>query len=320
MQIFCDFFAKNVNFLVIFVLLWHYIRKFEKKIVSLCIIMVSIRRYGVILFAAFALCLGSCTKARQERAAQLRVDQAAEMIEQHRYEAALLQIDSVHSLYPKQVAQRRQAKALKDTIVYLQSQQTLRYADSLLQPLLPEADKLLKEFRYSKSDAYEDHGQYVYRNLQTGWNTNRCFLQAYVSDDRKTLVKSYYYGAKPIRQTALALSAADQVIEIQGQNHAFEVEGWHEILTLEEDQALEVLNFISSHMSDRIRVTAQGEKPNAKAVYYLSDSEKEALDKTYRLGLLMRDINRLEEQIRIATRRIERYESRDSHEPSTGES
>ena len=257
--------------------------------------------------AALVLCFVSCTKAREQQAAQAHVDAATALVEQHRYEAALQQLDSVHSLYPKQVALRRQAKALKDTIVYLQSQQTLRYCDSLLQPLLPEADKLLKEFRYEKNESYEDHGQYVYRNLQTGWNTNRCFLQAYVSDDRKTLVKSYYYGAKPVHQTSVALQAADQEIEIQGQNHAFEVEGWHEILTLADEQALEVLNFISSHMTDRIRVTAKG---TGKAVYYISDSEKQALDATYRLGLLMRDIAQLEQQIRIASQRIEHFETK----------
>lgn len=253
--------------------------------------------------------LSGCTKAREERAAEAHVVAAAELIEQHRYEAALQQLDSVHQLYPRQVEQRRQAKALKDTIVYLQSQHTLRYSDSILQPLLPEADKLLKEFRYEKREGYEDHGQYVYRNLQTGWNTNRCFLQAYVSDDRKTLVKSYYYGGKPIHQVSVALQAGEQEIELQGQNHAFEVEGWHEILTLENEQALEILNFISSHMSERIRVTAQGEKPASKAVYYLSDNEKQALDRTYQLGLLMRDIDELERQISLASKRIEHFES-----------
>ena len=259
--------------------------------------------------AVLVLCFSSCSSSREKRAAQLHVDAAVELIEQHRYEAALQQLDSVHNLYPKQVAERRQAKALKDTIVYLQSQQTLRYADSLLQTLLPEADKLLKQFRFEKNDSYEDHGHYVYRNLQTGWNTNRCFLQAYVSDNRQTLVKSYYYGARAIHQSAISLEAADQQIVQQGQNHAFEVEGWHEILTLTDDQALEVLNFVSSHLADRIRVTAQGDKPAAKAVYYLTDNEKQALDMTYQLGLLMRDIDELERQIAIASKRIEYFQS-----------
>lgn len=263
-----------------------------------------------LFLAAVVLGLGGCAQAGQERAAQARVDAAAELVGQHRYEAALLQLDSVHSLYPKQVAQRRQAKALKDSVVYLQSQFTLRYCDSVLQPLLPEADKLLKRFRFEKNDTYEDHGHYVYRNLQTGWNTSRCFLQAYVSDDRKTLVKSYYYGAKPVRQESVSLQAGGQEIELRGQNHAFEAEGWHEILTLADEQALEVLNFVSSHMADRIRVTAQGAAAGAKAVYYLSDEEKQGLDATYRLGLLMRDIDRLEQQIKLASKRIEHFEEK----------
>lgn len=264
-------------------------------------------KHIILLFAAGMLCFVSCAKQKPEQLAQAHVNKAKVLIEQHRYEGALQQIDSVHSLYPKQVAQRKQAKALKDTIVYLQAQHSLRYCDSLLQPLLPQADELLKEFRFEKNESYEDHGQFVYRNLQTGWNTNRCFLQAYVSDDRKTLVKSYYYGSKPLHQTSVALQAAEQEIEILGQNHAFEVEGWHEILTLADDQALEVLNFISSHMNDRIRVTALG---SGKAAYYLSDNEKQALDKTYKLGLLMRDIDQLEQQVRLASLQIEHFEQK----------
>ena len=40
-----------------------------------------------------------------------------------------------------------------------------------------------------------------------------------------------------------------------------------------------------------------------------ADNEKEALDKTYRLGLLMRDIDQLEQQIRLASMRIEHFET-----------
>ena len=255
------------------------------------------------------VCLASCGSSRKdERAAQAFVDKASSLVEQQRYEAALLNLDSVHALYPKQVAQRKQAKALRDSIVYLQSQQTLAYSDSLLQTLMPKADELLKAFRYEKADAYEDHGHYVYRALQTGWNTNRCFLQAYVTDDRQTFVKSYYYGGKQAHQKAVRLEADGQTLEMQGENHAFEVEGWHEILTLTDDPALEVLNFVSSHLANKMKVSVIGDKP--QAVYYLTDNEKEALDKTYALGLLMHDINQLEQQIRLATKRIEHFETK----------
>ena len=42
----------------------------------------------------------------------------------------------------------------------------------------------------------------------------------------------------------------------------------------------------------------------------ISDNEKQALDQTYRLGLLMRDINQLEEQVRLASARIEHFETK----------
>lgn len=277
------------------------------------IIMKRTKSYIYIVLASIAVFMLSCSKAREQRAAAAHVSAAFELIEAHRYEAALHQLDSVHTLYPKQVEQRKQAKALKDKIVYLQSLQTKLYADSILQPLLSQADNLLKEFRYEKQEGYEDHGHYVYRNLQTGWNTNRCFLQAYVSDDRKALVKSYYYGAKQLNQQAVNMQAAGEEIEIRGKNHAFEVDGWHEILTLEGEQALEVLNFVSAHLTDRIRVTVVGSSGKAgTVVYYLSDSEKQALDKTYQLGILMRDIDELERQIQLALRRIEHFENRNN--------
>lgn len=270
--------------------------------------MIRTSRHIALLLCLLCLGLVACTSRKDERAAQALVDNASSLVEQQRYEAALRQIDSVHVLYPKQVARRRQAKALRDSIVYLQSKQTLAYSDSLLEILLPQADELLKAFRYEKADAYEDHGHYVYRSLQTGWNTNRCFLQAYVTDDRHTFVKSYYYGSKQAHQEAVRLEADGQMVELRGDNHAFEVEGWHEILTLEDDPAIEVLNFVSSHLKDKIKVSVIGNRP--EAVYYLTDNEKEALDKTYALGLLMRDIAQLEAYSRTAAKRIEHYENK----------
>ena len=275
--------------------------------------MIRTSRHMVCLLS-LCVCMAACTSHKDELAAQAFVDNASSLVQQQRYEAALRQLDSVHTLYPKQVACRRQAKALHDSIVYLQAKQTLAYSDSLLQTLIPQSDELLKAFRYEKADAYEDHGHYVYRSLQTGWNTNRCFLQAYVTDDRQTFVKSYYYGSKQAHQKALRLEVpaklgeAAQQVELSGDNHSFEVEGWHEILTLTGNQALEVLNFISSHVTDKVKASVIGDKP--QAVYYLADNEKEALDKTYALGLLMRDINQLEQQIRLASKRIEHFETK----------
>jgi hypothetical protein len=76
---------------------------------------------------------------------------------------------------------------------------------------------------------------------------------------------------------------------------------------MDNDIALSLLNFISTHHSARIRVEGKGDKAHRNWVYYLNDKEKEALSDTYQLGFLMKDINRLEQMQRVANAQIERY-------------
>jgi hypothetical protein len=129
-----------------------------------------------------------------------------------------------------------------------------------------------------------------------------------VRDDRQTIVKSYYYGSHQVNQQQVTLSAQGEEVRFSGSNHAFEVEGWHEIMTLEDENALQLLNFISAHHSDRVRVHGAGLKPTHTWVYYLNDKEKEALSATYQLGFLMKDILRLEQMANAARNQIAHYE------------
>lgn len=208
---------------------------------------------------------------------------------------------------PSKVEQMRQEKAAKDSIARLQNEQTLVYSDSLLQTLLPKADSLLKYFRYEKNEDYEDHGCYVHKLLQTQKNDRRCFLQAYVTDDRKLVLQSFYYGQHSIQQNKLRLQVGDLYQEAEGTNHRFEAEGWHEILSIPQADAMQLLAFISAHQQERVRVTPQGKQ---QACYYLQQNEKEALACTYDLALVMQDIATLERTIHVATLRKEKAEKK----------
>ena len=261
----------------------------------------------IVYFFLCALLLVACAPSDTEQA-QVLVQQAQTLVNNGQWRQARIVLDSVHTVYPKEVAQRRLAKALGDSITYLEAQSTLAYADSMLPPLLEQSDKLLKQFKYEKDEQYEDKGRYVHRLLNTSSNTARNFLQAYVRDDRQTIVKSYYYGSHQVNQQQVTLSAQGEELRFSGSNHAFEVEGWHEIMTLEDENALQLLNFISAHHSDRVRVHGAGLKPNHTWVYYLNDKEKEALSATYQLGFLMKDILRLEQMANAARNQIAHYE------------
>ncbi len=260
-----------------------------------------------LLMVAACLCLVACGGKSEAELAMERVEQARVLVNANQLNQAKIELDSVHVLYPKEVSARRVAKSLSDSIVYIEAQRTLVYSDSMLNVLLPQVDPLLKQFRYEKNDKYEDEGRYVHYLLRTTSNASRCYLQCYVSDQRKTTLKSYFFGNRAIHHDRITLSANEMQIEQTGSAHVFEAEGWHEILTLDEEHALQLLNFISAHKQDRVKVTLGGK---SNYIYYLQQNEKEALEQTYLLGTLMRDIRRLEENINMANKQIARYNER----------
>lgn len=214
-------------------------------------------------------------------------------------------ISCVHK--PSKVEILRMEKQRQDSIEYCQAQQTLHYSDSVLQVLLPQSDEQLRVFRYEKNEDFEDYGHYVHRLLVTNSNVARNFLQAYVSDNRKTTIQCFYYGVKQQNQLHVRVSVGDLYIEKEGSNHAFESEGWHEILTIESQDAIEILQFIASHTDDRIRVTMDGKNC---VQYFLNTQEKQALADTYQLAVLMNDIDQLERAIRMASLQIQKYQKR----------
>lgn len=251
------------------------------------------------------LCLASCSNSGTKKASK-RLQTAQLYARNGQFSNALLEIDSIHTLYPKAVDIRRQAKYLSDSIAYVEAVRTYHYSDSVRGELIQKADELIKKFRYEKNPAYEDHGKYVHKLLQTtGNNTSRCYLQCYIGDDRTTTLKSYYYGTKRIDQRHLELSSQEENISKEGATHVFENEGWHEIMSFEEEASLALLNFISAHRQDRIRVRLEGNSPY---IYYLQENERTALDDTYHLGILMHDIKQLEDAMRTADRTMGKWE------------
>jgi hypothetical protein len=201
----------------------------------------------------------------------------------------------------------RQQKAAKDSADWVHARRTLEVSDSLLQVLLPQADSLLRDFRYEKEDGYEDHGQYVHHLLRTDRNTARNYLQAVVRDDRVTVVRSFCYGSAPVRQQRVRISAGDLYAEAEGSNHLFEAEGYHEILTVQDDDAVRLLQFVASRTDERLLVTAEG---TGRVQYVLQANEKKALAETCRLALVMKDIATLERAVRVAGLQIQKYEKR----------
>lgn len=212
------------------------------------------------------------------------------------------------------VQQLRQEKALQDSLNLVAQQRSLGYYEAVHDSLLPVAQELLKKnFVYEKDSRYEDHGHYVHRLLRTTSNTSRCYIQTYAYDDYRLQVKVYLVGAKALHPETLLLSFGDLHTRQGGLSHSFEAEGWHEMLTLNDEAALEALRFIDSYRQERVLATIEGKNGNYK--FYLSDRDKQALIETYQLGQVMRDIHQLELQISQTNLEIQKYEHRINNRP-----
>jgi len=205
------------------------------------------------------------------------------------------------------VAEQRAEKRVKDSLSMVQYAQTMRYTDSLLQTVLPESDNMLKRFKYVKNEKYADRGYYIHPQLQSAGLGQRIYLQAYVTDDFKTVVRSMYYGSRGLKHNRVTLSADSMTNTFYGDLYAFAEDGQHEIVTLGDADAVALLQFVSAFGENKIKVTLSGDRSYA---YFLQAKDVAAMVETLRLQTLMSDIRTLEAQYKQASLQYEKYARR----------
>ena len=268
-------------------------------------------------FIALLLCvvfLNSCnSRAKEEKNADEKLKNIEQLIAVNEYDAALLQIDTVNILYPRLVAKRKIAAALKDTILRRQSADVLKYSNSVLPRKLAQLDSLQKEFRFEKDDTYQEFGNFVYKSQITEQNTSRNYLKCYVDENADLYVISNVVGTK-LNQKSLKVSSGalsvqtDTLNATTGNFHSFSNDGTYwETLTFKNEADSGIVAFVAKHKAERIKVDLTGTK---KLSYYLSDQDKKAIAATYDFWILKKDVKKLQNDVEKATIRIGRIQLR----------
>lgn len=258
----------------------------------------------------FVLVLISCnSRDAQEKDADKRLKHIRLLIAQNQLNSAKIEIDSIHSLYPRLVNKRRIAASLEDTVLRRESSRTLAYCDSILPLKQLEADSIQKNFRFEKNEKYQQFGNYVYKTQQTESNASRNYLKAYVDENADFYLISNYCGGK-IEQSSIEVSAddlfarTDTLSTTNATFHSFNDGGSHwESLTFKNEQDRGVSAFIAQNYSKRLKVTLYGKKTY---VYFLSDADKKAITETYKLYIVKKDVSQLHKEITKASKIIER--------------
>lgn len=268
-------------------------------------------------FIALLLCvvfLNSCSsRAKEEKNADEKLKNIEQLIVENQFDAALLQIDTVNILYPRLVAKRKIAAALKDTIIRRQSASILEYANSVLPQKLSELDSLQKEFKFEKDETYQEFGNFVYKSQITEQNISRNYLKCYVDENADLYILSNVVGTKlnqkSLKVSSGVLSAQTDTLNATTDNfHSFSNDGTYwETLTFKNEADSGITAFIASHKAERIKVDLIGTK---KLSYYLSDQDKKAIAATYHFWILKKDVKKLQNDIEKATVRIGRIQLR----------
>ena len=257
----------------------------------------------------FTLFISCNSRKKLEKQADIRLKHIEQLISKNSLNAAKIEIDSFHLLFPRLVNKRRIAVAFEDTILRRESSRTLAYCDSILPYKQHEADSIQKNFRFEKDKVYQETGNYIYKTQKTESNSARIYLKGYVDGNGDFYLISNYCGIKLEHVTVEVLAKdlfahTDTIVTSDPNYHSFTDGGqrW-EVVTFKNDAGKAVAAFIAQYSNMHIKVILHGKKNYS---YYLANSDKKAISESYHLWIVKTDVLRLQKEIKKAHAIIDR--------------
>lgn len=255
----------------------------------------------IIIKTLIIILISSCGTEKASTPEQL-LDRAKIMAEVDP-QGALLTIDSLHELYPREIRSRRMADTIEWKIEYDEAIKNLPVLDSIISKDSLQLAELAKNFNYSKNEEYQDYGNYEHKRFRTENNTWRCYLKSTVNDLGDMVLISYYSGKKE-EHNGFTVTAGEYEKSIRdAENVSGFMDGgtYREFITVNDSLENGMISFITS-CDDGITVRLNGEKEHE---YTMGSSDVEAFRETMELARLLQEINLYKMQIRKFRSKIE---------------
>jgi len=253
---------------------------------------------NLLIIISVSCFLISCNEKKE---AQMRLNEANVLYENKEYNAAKNVIDSIHVLFPYEVAVRKQALTLLRQVERSECERNIAYCDSLLPLYISELPDLIKGFVFEKNDDYDVIGNYIWNTMTVERNVERSYIRCGVNEEGEMYMASVYFGA-PLNHTGLHLSistgsyAETPAIPYDGGlNYRFKDSGnTTEVVTYKGDHCKTIANFVMFvNEKDRIKATYSGGRSFS---LNLSDVDKKAIRATYELANVLNNIHSLENE------------------------
>lgn len=203
---------------------------------------------------------------------------------------AIIVLDSIDILFPKDIATRRCGDTIQWNIEYTSTIVSLEYIDSMLKIFDDSIPTLALNFNLLKNEKYQDIGEYEHKAISTEKNILRCHLKPKTDELGNLSITSFYLGTKS-SHNCIQLSSNENFIKSEissdDNRNTFVDNGiYNEITLFNNDSIINLFYFIDSNINSRIKVSLLGTQ---NYDYYLTQNEKNVIIVTYQLAILLSD-------------------------------
>ncbi|MDR0700322.1 MAG: hypothetical protein LBG28_14075 [Tannerella sp.] len=243
--------------------------------------------------------LATCGERKE---AGRRLEEAKTMYENKAFAAAKSLIDTINLCYPHEIKVRKEALTLMRLVERGECERNIAYCDSVLPICLEEAEFLKKGFAFEKDTAYDNIGKYVRKTMTIERNVERSYIRCGVNEEGEMYIASVYFGSNPIHHTGLKFSVGDGTLAETpsiphdgGTNYRFNDMGnTTEVVTYKGENCKTIAGFVSvTDEKERIKAEYTGGKPFS---LYLSDNDKKDIKATYKLAMVLNEINAMQKE------------------------
>ncbi|MDR2627116.1 MAG: hypothetical protein LBC40_03675 [Dysgonamonadaceae bacterium] len=249
-----------------------------------------------------------------EKSARTELQKAQDFYDKQEYSSARQTLDSLKIKYPKAFPVLKEGQQLVKKIEYALQTRNLQYCNSMIPVKLAEVEPLKQGFTFEKDAEYEDLGKYVYQSQSIEKNVQKSYIRCHVNELGEMTLFSVYYGAKPIRHTALRVSsdtgesAQTETVAPDGSNNYTFADGGMTTETVGYAKGKDngVILFICNNAKEHVKALFLGEKEIA---FTVSEAGKTAVVKTYNLAVALSEIEKLKKERDIAKLKLEYLES-----------
>lgn len=261
------------------------------------------------LYLSFTGLLFSCVSKNDVQPDDY-LNKARDYMQTQQFQRAKIYVDSIRIRFPKDYEKIREGLMVMREIHFAEQKRTLIFCDSMLKVRQNELPNAQKDFIFEKDAEYESIGHYVYKTQTRNNSLGRTFLQTKVDENGNLILTSYYTGTERINHSALRARIKDKlyveslVVPKDGAlNYEFDDGGTHyEIVRFNRKAENGIVDFVLSHNNESVNITLIGNKEKS---YILSADDKAAMQEAAKLSVILNDINRLLNEIRMSQAKME---------------